>query len=198
MEGLAAELLERAGEDGRRRVPAVRLARALLGPGRVFRVHAMALPDDAALVRVHDEERIYYRTKLTPRRRDFAVFHEIVEWHLARMGYEGEDIEDVSDMGAACLLAPRQLFLRLVRDRGERFPALARELDATESLCALRLGETTGEPVALVAPRLRVRGGDFTWPAEDELRRLASRRWPGVRKARLRDDPRRVVLRPAT
>ncbi len=64
----------------------------------------------------------------------------------------------------------------------------------------LRIGEVTAEPVALVSPKLvRVRGDDWGWPSEREIRRL-SRGADGpqlLRIVRLTDDPRRVFLRAA-
>lgn len=173
------------------------LARRLLGAQAVLAVHAQALPGDAALARVGDEWRIYYRRALSWERREFAIAHELAEWHLRHEDYREPDVEQVADRLAAALVAPRERFARLLRE-DRRFPVVARQLRATESLCVLRAGEVTGEPLALVAERVRVRGEPWGWPeTEEEIRRLVvlPRAPRGLARARLRDDPRRVVLR---
>lgn len=99
----------------------------------------------------------------------------------------------MADALAAALLAPRQQFLRALGEDGYRLPILARRFETTESCVALRAGEVTGEPMALVAPRsVRVRGAEWTWPTERELRRGSL---PGVRKVSLRTERPRFVLR---
>ena len=200
IEGIVEQIYDEAGFDTRVGACPLRLARALLGPGTVCTVDATAaLPGDAALVRLRGESRIYVRSRLPVTRRNFAVLHELAEWHLEREDYQDEDREDVADALAAGLLIPRQLFLRALRDDGSKFPSLARRFATTESLVALRLGEVTGEPLALVAPRLRVRGKDWSWPPEEKLRQVARRRAPrGIRKMRLNDDRRRVALSPVS
>jgi len=143
--------------------------------------------------------RIYYRSSLAPQRADFVVAHELAHWALGtRLTEDENDIESACDALAAALIAPRRAFLDAVRAYGTRLPRLARAFQTTESLTALRLGETTGEPLALVAPRsVRVRGAMYSWPGESQLRALAAARrsGPGLRNTRLRDDPRRTVLR---
>lgn len=72
---------------------------------------------------------------------------------------------------------------------------LAAAFETTESLAALRLGEVTGQPIALVARQVRVRGDDWAWPPEADLRR--ARRGPpprGLVKVQLRERG-RVVLK---
>ena len=195
IEGTVEHLYAEAGFDTRLGATPLRLARGLLGAGRVSTVHAGALTGDATLAWVHGEARIYLRSRLPLARRNFAVVHELAEWQLQREDYRGEDREEIADALAAALLAPRQQFLACLRENGIRFPLLARRFATTESLVALRLGEATGEPLALIAHRVRVRGEDWGWPPEGELRVLASGRPPeGMRKARLKDDRARVVL----
>lgn len=196
VEGTAEALYAEAGFDPREPAAPVRLARALLGPRSVFSVHASSLPGDACLVRLEEQYRIYVRARLEPRRRRFAVLHELAEWHLHRVGFQGQDIESVADALAAALLAPRQQFLRALTATGYRLPILARHFEATESCVALRAGEVTGEPMALIAPlTVRVRGADWSWPTEPELRVVSRGKIPGVRKVSLRSQPPRVVLR---
>ncbi len=197
MHGVAASLLERAGYSDADAPGARRVAESVLGPGCVYRMPTSVARAPAWLAIVHGQARIYVRTGLAPEHRNFLIGHELAEWALARDGYRGDDIEEAADAIAACLVAPRAAFRAALREIGERYDELADAFVCTESLAALRVGETTGEPMALVTPRsVRVRGdGEWVWPAEDEMRRVARRGHPGLRRARLRDDPRRVVLR---
>lgn len=61
---------------------------------------------------------------------------------------------------------------------------------------ALRIGEVTGEPIALVSRKaVRVRGDEWGWPSEEEIRRLSRGDLPPeLRAVRLTDDPKRVFL----
>lgn len=197
LEGTAAALYRAAGYDDGEPAPVVALATRLLGPGCVQRVHAGALPGDAALVTVHGERRIYVRRGLPPVRLRFAVAHELAHWALGECA-PGAELEARCDALAACLVAPRRAFLRALRET-DRYHELAGRFATTESCVALRLGEVSGAPTALVAPScVRVRGEAYGWPGETELRALASKpRVPGLRKARLRDDRRRVAMRVA-
>jgi hypothetical protein len=54
---------------------------------------------------------------------------------------------------------------------GSSIADLAAQFEATESLVALRVGEATGEPIALVARSVRVRGEPWEWRPEPALRR---------------------------
>jgi len=150
---------------------------------------------DAVLARVGSVWRVYLRPRLPPERARFALAHELAEWWLRRTGYAGERVEDVANHLGAALVAPRSRVVRLVRAR-PTFAELASELEATESLAALRVGEVTGEPLALVSPALvRVRGEPWAWPPEDELRRARRGDVPrGLVKVSL-EERGRVVLR---
>lgn len=179
-------------------VPPGRLVRALLGEGRVIVVHAGALRGDGALVRVMGEDRIYIRSRLSPERKRWAVAHELAEWSLAREGYREPDVEETANYLAGAIIAPRRRFLHALRERGERFSDLAHDLIVTESCAALRFGETTGIPLALIAHTVRVRGELFGWPSEAQVRALATGALPrGLRRSRLRDELGRVVIRAA-
>jgi len=167
------------------------LARRVLGgAGTVLTVHARALPGDAALATVNGERRIYLRSGLSPLRQRWAVAHEL--GHLAlELDSSTRENEDACDAFAAALLLPRRAFQVALRETGVSYTKLAQWFVTTESCAALRLGEVTDVPLALVAPsRTRVRGAEFGWPLE-----LRAGRIPGVRRATLRDDRRRVALR---
>lgn len=195
LEGEAERLYRSVGCDPSEAVSPTLLARKLLGPGRVLTARASALPGDAVLARVYGEPRIYVRSKLTAERSRFAVAHELAHWALGDAA-DGDELERLCDALAAALIAPRRAFQSALRESGHRFAPIARWFVTTESCAALRLGEVTGRPLALVTPRLvRVRGDEWGWPPEPEIRQLArAKRLPGVRRAKLRDDPRRVAL----
>jgi len=193
IEATATLIYRAAGIEPDRRGSLRSLAKAL--GARVFTIHAASLPRDGALAWVYGEPRIYLRRGINRERRDFALAHELAELALAKERYQGDDSEDLANALGAALLAPRQMFLRVLAGAPE-FPRIARELHQTESFAALRYGETTWTPLVLIAPQsVRVRGATFVWPSEDALRKLsAGGATPGVARTRLRDDPRRVVL----
>lgn len=131
------------------------------------------------------------------------LIHPVVErvgrtlghWLLRRHGYDGAD-EAAADYLGAALIAPRAAFVRAHRVHGDGLDKLADAFGTTETGAALRLGEVLRRPLAVVAPKtVRVRGPEeWTWPDEATLRRWARNPRPGLRKAKLGDDPRRVVL----
>ena len=172
-----------------------RLARALLGPDALHR-GPRPIHGPAALIRVGDAWRIVIARSLPPRYALFAIAHELGHWLLARHGYDGDDEERAADYIGGALLAPRRAFLDAHRALGADLPELAESFAVTETGAALRLGEVLGVPLAVVAPQtVRVRGPEeWIWPDEGTLRRWARGRAPGLRKVRLTDDPRRVVL----
>lgn len=198
IEGTAEAMYRAAGLDPREGASPLALARRLLGPGAVFSYHAASLAGDGQLSRHGDRWRIAIRSGLSPARRRWAIAHELAEWCLTLARYQEPDVEQMADALAAALLAPRQAFLRVLREDGQRLPLLAARFESTESFAALRIGETTDQPLALVAPRrpVRVRGAEFVWPSEAEIRAMAAGRLaPGLARTKLRDDPRRVVIR---
>lgn len=166
------------------------LARRLLGPSAIRVAHAAGLPGDAALVCVHGEWRIYLRGRLSAQRATFAIAHELAHWALGP-----EATEEDCDALAAALVVPRRAFLRALRAHRYHIAELARVFDAAQSLVALRLGEVTGDPVALITrARVLVRGSEWAWPPERELRRLASSPVPGVRVEPITDASGRIVV----
>ena len=127
----------------------------------------------------------------------FGLAHEVGHWALLRAGYVGDDEERHADYIAGALIAPRRAFLAALLELGPNLPALAERFRTTESLIALRRGEVTALPTALVRPGLvRVRSQlEFVWPSEAMIRRWAQGTPPkGLAKTRLTDDRRRVVL----
>jgi hypothetical protein len=170
----------------------VDIAEALLGDGCVRAVHAGALPGPAALARFQGRSWIFFRSSLPVARVPWVVAHELGHYVL---GLEASEV--ACDAFAGALLAPRRAFMRATRELGADWSALSRRFGCTESWAALRWGEVIGEPLALVAPlTVRVRGELYGWPEEPaEMRALAATPRPGIARAKLRDDPRRIVLR---
>lgn len=196
LEGIAEALLREGGQEDDQAPRLGQLVTALLGPGAV-EYAPISLRGDGALVRIHDDWRIYVRRRLPLERRAFAISHELAEWWLrVRERYQGEDVEHAANYIAAAILSPRRAFRLALEDYGHEFAELARAFRVTETHVALREAELARLPRAVVSPALvRVRGPEaWVWPDEAVVRRWARGGARGVRKVRLTDDPRRVVL----
>lgn len=198
LEGIAEAVLREGDQEGDD-VPKIGpLVTTLLGVGSV-EYAPIRLPGDGALVRIHDNWRIFVRRGLPIERRAFAIVHELAEWWFrVRERYAGADIEDAANYVAAAIMAPRRAFTRALRAHGPNFIELASTFRTTETHVALRQAELAGLPRLVVSPALvRVRGPeDWVWPDESVVRRWARVSTPGIRKVRLTDDPKRVVLDP--
>lgn len=194
LEGIATAAYREAGIDPEK-PSVVRLAKTLLGEGAIER-GPRPIGGPAALIRVGASWRIVVARSLPRAYALFAVAHELGHYLLRREGFRGDDEERAADYVGGALLAPRDAFLAARRAYGPDLGELARAFGTTETGAALRLGEVTGQPLAVIAPKIvRVRGPlDWVWPDEATLRRWARRPIPGLRKVRLADDPRRVVL----
>lgn len=194
LEGLANAAYREANLDPEH-PHVLRVARALLGPDAIQR-GPRPIGGPAALIRVYDSWRIIVGRAVPPRYALFAVGHELAHWLLRRANYDGDDEERAADYLGAALVAPRVAFVRARRCFGDDLPALAEALSMTETGAALRLGEVTRMPLAVVSPaRVRVRGPDeWAWPSESTLRGWTRRPAPGIRKVRLTDDRGRTML----
>ncbi|WP_275936755.1 ImmA/IrrE family metallo-endopeptidase [Labilithrix luteola] len=150
----------------------------------------------SALVRVEGEWRIMIARSLPDEYALFAIAHELGHWLIGRHHFRNDDEERAADYLAGALLAPRRAFLAARRALGDDLPALSSTFRTTETGAALRLGEVTGRPLAVISPaRVRVRGpSDAVWPPEGTLRQWARRPVEGTRRVVFRDDPRRVML----
>lgn len=124
---------------------------------------------------------------------EHTIGHELGHWILQREGLSPLDVEGACDYIGAAIQAPRDLFARVAH---LSIRELARDFSITETSAALRVGEVTGRPVAVVAPeRLRTRGEAFDWPPEESLRRSSRRaQLPGLAKTRIFDAARRFAL----
>lgn len=198
LDGLADALYREAKLELDEPVNPAALARTLLGSSDAVQVvppHALKYTR-AQLAFVSGEWRIYVRRDDRPTMA-FNVAHELAHWALRREGYDGDNEERDADYLGAAIIAPRRAFGAAVRIHGRDYVALAEAFGTTESLAALRFGEATSTPLALVRPGLvRVRSQlSFVWPDEGTITRWARGAVPrGLVKTRLTDDPRRVLL----
>lgn len=195
LEGIAVEAHERAGSDPERPWSTFRLARALLGPGAVVRPTSIA-GAPAATYTLNGQRTIAVKARLPIAYAAFFCGHELAHVFLEK--YVGDDLEPACDYLGAALVAPRPAVIRAHRAHGFDLAGHAAEFVATQTLCALRVGEVLRLPLAVVAPTVRVRGPEeWVWPDERTLRAWARRPPPGLElaKTRLTDDPGRVVLR---
>jgi hypothetical protein len=186
IEATAQRLLREAGLPVTERPNPDQLARRLLGsPVRLVPPHV--LRREAALARVSGQWWVFLRSDLAGERRAFALLHEVAHWAIGATA-----AEDRCDALAAAMLAPRPAFLQALERHGS-LQTLARAFATTESCVALRLGEATGRPLALVTPSsVRLRGAAYSWPSERDLRSRTA--LPGIKRARLRDDRTRAIL----
>lgn len=188
-----AELVLRLSHIETDTVPSpLQIATTVMGEGAVRVHHASSFPGDACLVRCCGGPRIYLRRGLTLARARWAIAHELGHYVL-KLDSSRKENEDACDAFAAALLVPRLAF-RLALRQTQEFASLARFFRVTESCVALRYGEVTGKPLALVTPeRIRTRGEPWAWPEERELR-MHSIGTQYLQKFRLSDDRKRVVF----
>jgi hypothetical protein len=144
--------------------------------------------------------RICVRNTLPPERLRFVVAHEIAERYFKTAGCEAtaSDKEQQCDAVAACLVTPTEVFVDAVNHYGHTsFRHLASAFLVTQTCAALRVGEVTPTPLAVLHPTaVRFRGVAQRMPSDlARLRRLARGKMPpGLEKIRLTDEPKRVVL----
>ena len=141
------------------------------------------------MARVYDG-RIDVRASLPPEIAQWAVGHEL--GHVAGLTDERE-----CDYVGAAIQAPRRPFLQALAELGDDWPALGECFGITSTSAVLRAGELTGRALAVVTPRRVYGRGEAFWPDETTLRHWARHGGPGLAKARLRDDLRRVVVEAA-
>jgi hypothetical protein len=168
------------------------LARCIVGCSRVVDARGLRVPAQY----LHEIRTIQLRPGMSPRRRRYLLAHELAERHLVLHCYERDDVERLADSIAAAIVLPRRAMRAAVGEVGRHLLELSDLLGASQSVVALRLGEVTGSPLALVTPRrVHVRGEPWEWPSEAELRQLARGPLPeGMERDEVSDAPRRWVL----
>ncbi len=184
LELVVEDLYRRAGaSDADAWLPS-RLARVLLGRPVLTVPNLKAY---ASLSRVQDRDVIAVRRTLPSAIAEWAIGHELAHWAGV------EDEREANYVGAAILLRRRPFLRALYATEGD-WAELAETFGTTSTSAVLRAGELEGRPLAVVTPARVYARGRAEWPDEGTLRRWARQGGPGVRRAKLRDDPRRVVL----
>lgn len=186
LERVAARVRDRAKAVGRE--SPLQLARAL---GIV--VHLVAnLRADGVLGRTPKGAVIGIRRSLPKLYRRHTLAHELGHWGLEEEGIPpAEHAEADCDYIGAALVMPQEEFRR---ELGEAtLQQLAFRFTATETSAALRIGELTNEPVAVITPAKVYARGQAQWTPES-IRRIAARPPIGVRAERLTDDRRRIFV----
>lgn len=195
VEALAVEFYRRLRLDPERPVDTFRLARLLLGADAIERGAAL-VGEPARVFSLRGQRRIAISRKLSTEYAQFYIGHELGHIVCDELRYRDDDIEMVCDMFGAAVMAPMPAVRALLRAFGRDHEAIADEVCATQTWAALRIAECLGIPRAVLTPaRVYARGPeDFVWGPERELRKLARVERPGIRKAKLTDDPRRLVI----
>lgn len=187
---LALELLREAKANPARPVNVNRLVLQLIGTR--LRSAPMRTGREGALVRVRDEWRVYLSDTLPLPRARWVAAHEVAHWAFRRCGREVS--ERACDALGAALVAPVPLY-DAVRKRTHDVRTVADAMGTTMSVAALREGEVTGRPVALVASsKIVLRGRTWGWPDEREIRRVARVGAAHIVRVRIDDEPDRIAL----
>lgn len=190
LEGLAEWAYQAARLSDDSPASCLELAQRLLG-GHVIPSHDVVT---ARLARTPGGYTIHLRPGLPTVDARWLVAHEIAEWLLEQEDYREADAESVADALAARLIAPRRAIREALR-WGVEVPELAEACGSTQSCALLRQSEVSGAPTALVTPaRIYVRGDEWGWPGETDVRRLVVVSHPGLTKVRIADARRRVGL----
>ncbi len=200
--GIDIALAEQLVEDGYRR-SGVRDASAVLLPGQLIRlrygVDSIAIVSGfewkASVTRVGRGRVFSVSDALSVLERRFCLSHELAHVVCEEAGFTGPNLEEMCDYIGAAFQTRLKPFSRRARELGANFRQLALDFGTTESWAALRFGEVTRHPLALVAPKtVRVRGRVWEWGTVDEVRRMAVHGARGLAKANLSDDPTRIAL----
>lgn len=168
LDGEVRRLYEQADFDLCNPTSVISLAFRLLGQGSVQYVRGRGSMYDPATNRILIDKRLDVRA------RSYALAHELAEWHLLRLGYREADTEKVANALGARLIVPREAWRIAVASKGHDLETLAAWFRTTQAIMALRRGEVTDTPVALVTPRwIATRGEEYCWPPEPHLRLVA-------------------------
>lgn len=182
-----------AGVDPDAACGARTIAEQTPGLDGVYTSRGLKLPGDAALFRSGETFHVALRSGISTERKRFAVFHEVAEFWLR--GVVHPDIEHCCNAIAGACTMPRAAFYSALREIGDDPHALAERFTVTPTSAALRIGEVTQLPLAVVTPSyMWIRGREWNWPDEAGIRTEARRRIvrPGLRKILLEN--RRVAL----
>lgn len=172
LETVAESMLQSAGMDDGEAHKMTDLASSLLGKGAVRVVPHKALPAKAQLATVNGRKMIFIQKGLTSSMSRWAVAHELAHWGLGIDSSHPHN-EVICEALAARLIIPRRAYAAAANRHGHQYRRLAKSFVTTESCVALRHGEVSGRPLALISPALvRHRGDQREWPHEMVLRNL--------------------------
>jgi Zn-dependent peptidase ImmA (M78 family) len=162
-ERAAIEMHRLAGMDPEKLNCPVRLAR---GSGvRVLDAGDTPMPGDGFCVSPGYTSLIFVNARLSRKRIAFAVAHELAEVELTRLGYDDPDREEAADRFGAAILLPRPAVIVALRSQRWRgVQDFASRLGVSSVCAALRLGEVTTDPVAVVDKGRAVTRGVDRWP----------------------------------
>jgi len=194
IESEAVRLLEDNGFNPLEPPSGEYLACCVVGARKVRRVNGLRR---RALWSAERDE-ILFRPGLSQVMEDFFLRHEISERVIRPVDLSNEDAEALCDRFAAALTCPAPALRRALETEGRHLARLAKAFRTSQSIIALRLGEVTGSPIALVTNRhVHVRGDQWFQATPEEIRRVSQlRRIPeGLQRLQLTDAPRRVVLK---
>jgi len=160
--------------------PPSRLAVTILGPTAIALV-----PGQLQLGRLVGSQ-IRVRAGLPAAITQWVIGHELA--HFVRgPSCAGPDEETACDYIAAAVQMRWHVFAARLREVGHDYRQLALDFGTTETSAALRIGEVTGRPIAVVLPARVYARGELASMPDDRVRTLAAAPWPGVRKVRITD-----------
>lgn len=157
----------------------------------IYTGRGLKLATDAELFSMNGERWIARRSGIPMERVKWGVAHELGEHHLE--GQVRSDIEAMCNAIAGCLIMPRIPFAKSVRELEGDPHALAERFGVTVTAAAIRIGEVTDLPTAVMTPSwMWIRGREY-FPTNTALIRCeAMHPRPGLRKVLL--EPRRQAL----
>lgn len=129
------------------------------------------------------------KTRIPPIRVASVGENEIVTCPGCR---ETIKLKGLSDVGRG--LRKIQAAFDALGEHPDEWELLAELFGTDSTAVVLRAAELTGRPLAVVTPSRVYARGRAEWPDEQTLRAWARNGAPGLRRAVLRDDRRRVVL----
>ena len=153
------------------------------------------------LAEVDGAPTIAIRASLKGCERAFTVAHELGHWAVQRFGVKPDsrdDEERLCNAFAACVLMPRRAFAGALTElefhhvRNLCLGELSAKFSVTEAGIALRVGELTGLPLAVITPVHVYARGTWQCPDESTVRQWSRTGRPGFRRAKLGDS--RAVL----
>lgn len=171
----ARAILERAGFGLHDNPGTEAIAVGLLGKGCIELVPPRAIGWAHAELATYRRLKIFLSDLLNPIEAAYSVGHELGHLHIGHHAHGSRDLEETCDAIAAALVCPRGAYQRAVEEQGPKIALarLAKAFAVTQTCAALRLGEVTQRPIAVVTPQLvRVRGAAWSWPEEEEIRRI--------------------------